>query len=132
MKGAAKAGTSLLKTRPSKTQGVPPTVLRLSDLLPREFRGILFGALGGVLLLAAGCQQQMAKQPKYLPLEPSAFFEDGRSARPLVPGTVARGHLETDAQLFEGKREPSGEGAGVTTTASDADSEAPVGFSKAL
>jgi mono/diheme cytochrome c family protein len=56
-----------------------------------------------VLLLAAGCQQQMAKQPYYRPLEPSAFFADGRSARPLVPGTVARGHLRTDAHLFTGK-----------------------------
>ena len=30
-------------------------------------------------------------QPAYRPLRPSSFFADGRSARSLVPGTVARG-----------------------------------------
>jgi mono/diheme cytochrome c family protein len=61
------------------------------------------------MCLAAGCQQQMAKQPKYLPLEASEFFEDGRSARPLIRGTVARGHLHTDDHLFAGKRSPAEE-----------------------
>ncbi len=55
------------------------------------------------LLLPAACQQDMAAQPSYKPLDPSSFFADGRSARPLVPGTVARGHLRTDIQMFEGK-----------------------------
>jgi mono/diheme cytochrome c family protein len=32
----------------------------------------------------------MYEQPRYEPYEPSAFFEDGTSARPLVAGTVAR------------------------------------------
>ena len=32
----------------------------------------------------------MYDQPRYEPLEPSAFFEDGTSARPLVAGTVPR------------------------------------------
>ena len=44
-------------------------------------------------LLLAGCQQQMADQPRYEPLDPSAFFADGMSARPRVPGTVPRGPL---------------------------------------
>jgi mono/diheme cytochrome c family protein len=56
------------------------------------------------LTLLAGCQQQMAKQPSYRPDEPSSFFPDGRGDRPLVPGTVARGHLRTDRHLFAGKR----------------------------
>jgi len=30
----------------------------------------------------------MSDQPSYRPLQPSAFFDDGRSARPLVEGTV--------------------------------------------
>lgn len=54
--------------------------------------------------LALGCQQQMAAQPSYKPLDPSTFFSDGRSARPLPPGTVARGHLRTDLHFFTGKR----------------------------
>lgn len=39
----------------------------------------------------------MASQPKHLALSPAAFFDDGRSERPLVEGTVARGSLEQDA-----------------------------------
>ena len=57
--------------------------------------------LCGLFLLAA-CQQQMRDQPKYKPLAPSTFFKDGRSSRHLVPGTVARGYLKTDAHLYTG------------------------------
>ena len=45
---------------------------------------------------AAGCRQDMHDQPKYIPLRESTFFADGRSARPLVAGTVARGQLHDD------------------------------------
>ncbi len=38
----------------------------------------------------------MAKQPKYLPLSPSPFFADGRSARPLPEGTVPRDSVAQD------------------------------------
>lgn len=55
-----------------------------------------------ICLLLCGCRQQMAEQPSYDPLEKSDFFEDGRSARPLVEGTVARGHLQDDDLLFTG------------------------------
>lgn len=48
-----------------------------------------------LVLLPGACQQQMAKQPAYRPLEPSSFFADGRSARPPVVGTVARGQLSS-------------------------------------
>jgi mono/diheme cytochrome c family protein len=50
-----------------------------------------------LLLCLAGCQQQMARQPSYRPLQPSALFADGMSARPLVPGTISR-----DFQLASG------------------------------
>jgi mono/diheme cytochrome c family protein len=53
--------------------------------------------------LLAGCQQQMAQQPHYRPLQPSDYFADGRSARPLVPGTVARGQLRQGAFLLTGR-----------------------------
>jgi mono/diheme cytochrome c family protein len=59
----------------------------------------LFLALG-----VAACRQDMQDQPKYLPLQPSKFFADGRSSRPLVPGTVARGHLNDDAAYYTGKQ----------------------------
>jgi len=49
-------------------------------------------------LLLAGCslKQDMAEQPKDRPLWPSDFFSDGRSARPLVENTVARGAVVED------------------------------------
>ena len=61
--------------------------------------------LGGALLIlsAAGCRQDMHDQPKYIPLRESAFFNDARSARPVVAGTVARGQLYDDSLLYTGK-----------------------------
>ena len=57
-------------------------------------------ALGAACLsLLAGCslKQDMAHQPKNRPLSPSDFFTDGRSERPLLENTVARGSLANDA-----------------------------------
>jgi len=45
----------------------------------------------------------MQDQPKYIPLRESTFFDDQRSARPLVAGTVARGQLRDDSLLYTGK-----------------------------
>jgi mono/diheme cytochrome c family protein len=47
----------------------------------------------------------MRDQPRYEPLEASAFFSDGQSARPLVEGTVARGQLNEDDAFYRGKVE---------------------------
>ena len=47
-----------------------------------------------ILLLQAGCRQDMHDQPKYKPLSVSTFFIDGRSARPIPEGTVARDALD--------------------------------------
>ena len=55
------------------------------------------------LLLLLACRQKMANQPKYDPLEPSDFFADGMSARPRIPGTVARGELPLEGFLVTGK-----------------------------
>lgn len=56
-----------------------------------------------LLLLATGCRQDMHNQPKYKPLAGSEFFADGRASRPLMEGTIARGHLKTDEHLYTGK-----------------------------
>ena len=48
-------------------------------------------ALLALCTLTLGCQQEMARQPYYRPLERTDFFPDGRSSRPLVEGTVPRG-----------------------------------------
>lgn len=55
------------------------------------------------MFFLAGCQQQMADQPRYKPLAKSSFFGDERSARPLVQGTVPRGQLRADEHLYTGK-----------------------------
>ena len=62
-------------------------------------------SLLAIALAAAGvgCRQDMHDQPKYIPLRPSEFFADGRSERPQIEGTVARGHLNDDAALYTGK-----------------------------
>ena len=60
------------------------------------------GAIVLILLLAA-CRQKMANQAKYDPLEPSDFFADGMSARPRIPGTVARGETAIDPYFETGK-----------------------------
>jgi mono/diheme cytochrome c family protein len=68
------------------------------------------GSLWAALALSAlGCDQAMSDQPKRGPLEGSAFFADGQSSRPLVPGTVAQGQLRTDELLYRGTvgREPA-------------------------
>lgn len=51
----------------------------------------------------SSCRQDMHDQPKYIPLRESAFFGDARSARPVVEGTVARGHLNDDELAYTGK-----------------------------
>jgi mono/diheme cytochrome c family protein len=48
------------------------------------------------LVALAGCQQQMAIQPRYQPLAASDYFADGQSARPPVDGTLAQGRAELD------------------------------------
>jgi hypothetical protein len=61
-----------------------------------------------LVLLPVACQQEMAAQPSYKPFDPSEFFADGSSARPLVSGTVARGQLRSDLHFFTGKRSEPG------------------------
>ena len=60
---------------------------------------LLLGVCVAMLaVLTSGCQirQDMADQPANRPLSPSPFFDDGRSERPLVENTVARGSIADD------------------------------------
>lgn len=45
----------------------------------------------------------MHDNPRYEPYEQSTFFPDGRSQRPLLANTVARGQLREDEHLYTGK-----------------------------
>lgn len=65
-------------------------------------RFLVTACVAACLAFSAGCQylrQDMADQPKNRPLSPSDFFPDGRSERPLVENTVARGGIASD-ELF--------------------------------
>jgi mono/diheme cytochrome c family protein len=55
------------------------------------------------IALSSACRLDMHVQPRENPLSISDFFPDQRSARPLVPGTVARGQLEADTYFYTGK-----------------------------
>lgn len=54
-------------------------------------------------LALAACRQDMHDAPRYDPLEASAFFPSGGSARTLVANTVPRGYLREDELLYTGK-----------------------------
>ena len=69
-----------------------------------SWRFVFLRTLPLVCFLLPACQQEMAMQPSGRPDEGSSFFADEREARPVVGGTVARGHLRTDLHLFTGKR----------------------------
>lgn len=60
---------------------------------------VLFGALLGTV----GCRQDMHNQPKYKTFAATNFFGDGRSERPAIDDTVARGQLRIDQARFAGK-----------------------------
>jgi mono/diheme cytochrome c family protein len=54
--------------------------------------------------LLAGCERnEMHRQARVDPLESSDFFENGQAARHPPAGTVARGHLEVNHALYQGK-----------------------------
>jgi hypothetical protein len=60
-------------------------------------------AIFAALLPLTGCRQDMHDQPAYRPLARSGFFNDGRSARPVVEGTIARGQLRADRAYYTGR-----------------------------
>jgi cytochrome c len=64
---------------------------------------VLFAISLIAILANAGCRQDMHNQPRYKPFAPTMFFGDGRSERPEVEGTVARGQLRLDQARYTGK-----------------------------
>lgn len=76
----------------------------------RTMQSSIVNLRSSILVLAAfsfsACRQDMHDQPKYRPLRPVdqiGSINDGRSARPLVEGTVARGQLRDDVEFYTGK-----------------------------
>ena len=61
-----------------------------------------------LLLVAAGCRKEdMADQARQDTMDESQFFADGQSARPLVAGTVPRGHPPIHDSVFAVTQSPS-------------------------
>jgi cytochrome c5 len=54
------------------------------------------------LLAVVGCRQDMHNQPKFYPQRGTDFFADGRSVRPQVDNTVARGQLHENSYFYTG------------------------------
>jgi len=71
--------------------------------LRRNARCLIVASALAVVFAGAGCRQDMHDQPKFIPLRASESFADHRSERPIVEGTVARGHLQEDELLATGK-----------------------------
>ncbi|HEY5254271.1 MAG TPA: cytochrome c [Acidobacteriaceae bacterium] len=66
------------------------------------FRWAMATAALAVLIPLAGCRQDMQNEPKMIPQRGSKFFASGRSVRPQVLGTVARGQLDADTYFYTG------------------------------
>ncbi len=67
------------------------------------FRHSLGPLLLGAIVCTLGCRQDMHNQPRYKPLAATDFFGDGRSERPSIADTVARGQLRIDQARYTGK-----------------------------
>ena len=66
------------------------------------FRWALASAALVSLAMMAGCRQDMQNEPKMIPQRGTTFFASGRSVRPQVLDTVARGQLDADTYFHTG------------------------------
>src|SRR5882724_6432802 len=64
-------------------------------------RSLALSLLGGLTLIV-GCRQDMQDQPTFVPQRGTTLFADGRSARPQVEHSVARGQLREDQYFYTG------------------------------
>ena len=77
--------------------------MKFSAQIRRAVSSVAGIAALALVCLAGGCRQDMQVQPRYNPYDASNFYGDSRSARPPVPGTIARGQLHLDELLYTGK-----------------------------
>ncbi len=69
----------------------------------RKMTSAKIAAAAACVLLLSACRNDMHNQPRYKPLAATDFFGDGRSARPAIEDTVARGQLRLDPAHYTGK-----------------------------
>ena len=72
------------------------------------FRVVFLFYLFTFTFFLSSCRRDMHDQPRAKAYRESAFFRDGLSSRPLVPGTVPRGYLRADREFYLGKKANSG------------------------
>ncbi|HEY6447726.1 MAG TPA: cytochrome c [Acidobacteriaceae bacterium] len=65
-------------------------------------RGLGMAGALALLTFAAGCRQDMHDQPRMFPQRGTTLFADGRSVRPQVQHTVARGQLYESDYFYTG------------------------------
>ena len=66
-------------------------------------RNTMIAAVVASAFCATACRQDMHNQPRYKPFAATSFFGDGRSERPTIEDTVARGQLHLDQARYTGK-----------------------------
>jgi cytochrome c553 len=77
------------------------SILRRGKANKLVSRSFVFAGLT-MLLVVAGCRQDMQDQPKIISQRGSEMFADHRGARPQVLNTVARGQLHEDSYFYTG------------------------------
>ena len=77
--------------------------LRPFNLQPSTFNFFRCLLIAPLLLSLTRCRQDIHDQPNYKDLRGSAFYDDHRSARPVVEGTVARGRPYGNTPFLTGK-----------------------------
>lgn len=65
-------------------------------------RPIQFALVGVTAAALSGCHTDMWRQPKSEPMGESEYFSDGQASRPLIAGTIARGHARLDDAFYTG------------------------------
>src|SRR5262245_21915137 len=102
--GLPETAFSCASRRPIRSSIPPAPVHSWSSFIPRRcwmsrLRIVLIALAFGL----AACRQDMHDQPRYKPFAGTDFFGDGRSERPPVEGTVARGFLRLDPVRYTGR-----------------------------
>jgi mono/diheme cytochrome c family protein len=70
---------------------------------PKEWARVMRWLWGPLCLTLIACHSDMYEQERYEYQEPSSFFADGRSARPLPVGSVEYGQDENDSHFYSGR-----------------------------